>query len=100
MSARKTSAAVSEPTRESLEALLATERLEPHWWSNAPGETYSWHEHGYHKVLFCARGSITFHTDDGDIDLAAGDRWDVPPDTRHAATVGSSGVECVEGWKS
>ncbi len=66
-------------------------------WSNAPGDTYDWHEHGYHKVLYCVSGGIVFHTrSDGDLELHPGDRLDVEPGTQHAASVGDEGVECVE----
>ena len=68
----------------------------PRQWANHPGDTYGWHEHGYHKVLFCLGGSIVFHTDDGDVGLDAGDRLDLPPGTPHAATVGPNGCECLE----
>jgi quercetin dioxygenase-like cupin family protein len=47
-------------------------------------------------VLFCLDGSITFHTRDGDVELRTGDRLDIGPGTEHAATVGPSGVSCVE----
>jgi hypothetical protein len=47
-------------------------------------------------VLFCLAGSIVFHTDDGDIELTAGDRLDLEPGTAHSATVGPDGCECVE----
>ncbi|MFN2543395.1 MAG: hypothetical protein ABR600_02330 [Actinomycetota bacterium] len=40
------------------------------------------------------QGSIT--TRDGDVDLRAGDRLDIEPQTERAATVGSEGVSCVE----
>ena len=66
------------------------------WWSNGPGYTYGWHDHPYHKVLYCAEGSITFHLRDGDVELRAGDRLDLDPGTEHAATVGRTGVTCVE----
>jgi quercetin dioxygenase-like cupin family protein len=79
-----------------LEAGLRDEGLSPRWWSNGPGDTYGWHEHDYHKVLYCARGSIVFHTRDGDYELHPGDRLEVAPATQHAATVGADGVECVE----
>jgi hypothetical protein len=69
---------------------------EPSWWSNGPGDEYGWHAHSYHKVLFCTEGGITFHTDDGDINLVAGGRLDIEPGRRHAATVGRQGVTCVE----
>ena len=68
----------------------------PTTWGNGPGDTYARHEHDYHKVLFCLSGSIVFHTDDGDIELRAGDRLDLEPGTTHAATVGPGGCRCVE----
>lgn len=83
-------------SREDLNRRLEADGLTPSWWSNASGDTYAAHAHDYHKVLFCQSGSITFHTDDGDIALAAGDRLDLTPGTRHGATVGIAGVVCVE----
>ena len=68
----------------------------PRSWGNAPDDVYGRHSHGYHKVLFCLEGSITFHEDEGDIELRAGDRLDLEPGTQHGATVGPDGVECVE----
>jgi cupin superfamily acireductone dioxygenase involved in methionine salvage len=47
-------------------------------------------------VLFCLRGSIVFRTDEGDVEMTAGDRLDLPPGTAHAATVGPGGCECIE----
>lgn len=85
------------PTREALEDRFREEGLsEVRWWSNAPGGTFDWHEHGHHKVLFCFEGSIVFHTHDGDVELRPGDRLDVEPGTEHAATTGPEGVSCVE----
>lgn len=82
------------------EAALETFRAEgcstPQPWGNGPGDTYGWHSHAYHKVLFCLEGSITFHTREGDVTLAAGDRLDLEPGTEHAATVGPDGCSCVE----
>ena len=78
-------------------AAFAAERCTPaRPWSNGPGDTYGWHDHGYHKVLFCLSGSIVFHTREGDVELTAGDRLDLEPGTEHAATVGPAGCECVE----
>jgi quercetin dioxygenase-like cupin family protein len=65
-------------------------------WSNGRGDTYGWHDHGYHKTLVCLAGSIVFHTDDGDVRLSAGDVLELEPGTRHAATVGPDGVRCAE----
>jgi mannose-6-phosphate isomerase-like protein (cupin superfamily) len=68
----------------------------PRSWSNGPGDTYGRHSHGYHKVLFCLAGSITFHLGEGDVRLRAGDRLDLAPGTDHAASVGDEGCACVE----
>ncbi len=51
-------------------------------------------------MLFCLEGSIVFHTDDGDVELAAGDRLDLPAGTAHAATVGPDGCACIEAYRS
>ena len=70
----------------------------PRSWSNGPGDRYGPHRHDAHKVLFCLEGSIVFHTDDGDLELTAGDRLDLPAGTAHAATVGPSGCACIEAY--
>lgn len=89
------------PTPEALDAALRREGLEPHWWENGPGDVYAPHEHPYHKVLYCAEGSITFVIEPGGgkVELRPGDRMDLPRGTRHAAVVGPRGVRCVEGWR-
>jgi len=87
----------TEPSHKDLEARLRHEGLRDiRWWSNSPGDTYGWHAHEYHKVLYCASGSVVFHTRDGDVALWPGDRLDIQPATEHAATVGLEGVTCVE----
>ena len=84
-------------TRAEAVAILASEGCSaPRSWGNGPGDRYPAHEHGYHKVLFCLEGSLTFHTDDGDLELRAGDRLDLSPATRHGATVGPTGCACLE----
>jgi quercetin dioxygenase-like cupin family protein len=65
-------------------------------WSNAPGDTYGVHTHGYKKILCCLQGSIVFHTGQGDIALKAGDRMVLEAGTAHSATVGSEGTRCAE----
>ena len=79
-----------------VEAFRAEGCSAPRPWGNGPGDRYGWHAHGYHKVLFCLDGSITFHLRDGEVTLEAGDRLDLEPGTEHAATVGASGCSCVE----
>jgi AraC-like protein len=88
---------VASASRRSAEAAFAAEACTaPRPWSNGPGDRYGWHAHGFHKVLFCLRGSIVFHTRDGDVPLTGGDRLDLEPGTEHPATVGPEGCECVE----
>lgn len=94
MGARKSAGAVHG--HEDLDQLFHAQGLAPRWWSNAPGDRYDWHEHPYHKVLFCSKGTIVFHLRDGDVELRPGDRLDIEPGTEHAATVGTEGVTCVE----
>jgi hypothetical protein len=72
--------------------------LDPGAWSNGPGDRYAAHEHGYDKVLVCERGSIRFGLPDAGsiVELAVGDRLDLPAGTRHDAVVGPDGVTCLE----
>ena len=89
------------PSEADLDRLLRAEGLAPRWWSNAPNDRYASHSHPYHKVLYCARGSIRFDLSGGDgIELSAGDRLDIPPNTPHSARVGPEGVSCVEAARS
>jgi quercetin dioxygenase-like cupin family protein len=88
------------PEPGEVEREMRAEGLDPRAWSNGPGDTYGWHAHPYHKTLVCLAGSIVFHTDDGDLELAPGDRLELPPGTGHAATVGPRGVHCVEAARA
>jgi len=92
--AKRTKAGASKEA--ALQAFRDESCTSPRFWGNGPGDTYQAHSHAYHKVLFCLDGGITFHTDDGDVDLVAGDRLDLEPGTVHSATVGPSGCDCVE----
>jgi cupin superfamily acireductone dioxygenase involved in methionine salvage len=81
--------------------------LTPYAWSNAPGDYYAPHVHGYEKVLYCVRGSIRFilhnqanGTDhENFIDLAPGDCMILPAGIHHSAEVGPSGVTCLEATR-
>lgn len=68
----------------------------PREWSNAAGDRYGKHSHGYYKVLFCLEGSIEFSAGDLSFELTPGDRLDLPEGTPHSAVVGPDGVVCVE----
>ena len=79
-------------------ARLRAEGLDPGTWGNGPGDIYGAHEHGYDKVLVCAAGSIVFGLPGtGErVQLAVGDRLDLPAGTQHDAVVGPGGVTCLE----
>jgi uncharacterized protein YjlB len=81
-----------------LELRLRREGLDPSAWSNGPGDRYAAHEHGYDKVIAVEAGTIRFGlpSDGGMIELATGDRLELPAGTRHDAVVGPAGVTCLE----
>ncbi len=65
-------------------------------WENGAGYSYATHSHPYKKVLCCLQGSITFRTDNAEIQLAEGDRMTLESHVSHSAVVGPSGVRCAE----
>ena len=82
-----------------LRARLIEEGLDPGAWSNGPGDRYQQHDHDYDKVIVVVEGLIRFDLPDGPItvQLAAGDRFDLPAGTAHSAfVVGGAGVTCLE----
>jgi uncharacterized protein YjlB len=77
---------------------LRADGLDPSSWSNGPGDRYAAHDHAYDKVIAVERGSIRFGlpaTAVG-VELAAGDRLELPAGTAHDAVVGPAGVTCQE----
>lgn len=84
------------------EARLRALDVEPHAWSNRPGDRYGAHEHGFTKLLVCAEGSITFLVGEGaePVELVAGQGFVLPAGTRHEAVVGQEGCTCLEGHRS
>jgi len=77
---------------------LRAEGLAPGSWSNGPGDRYEAHDHDYDKVIVVERGSIRFGLVDADrsVELATGDRLELPAGTSHDALVGPGGVTCFE----
>ena len=90
------------PTESTLWQIMAKEGLNLYSWSNGPHDIYSAHAHGYNKVIYVVRGSITFRLPElgQKLTLKAGDRLDLPAGTVHDAMVGPQGVVCLEGHKS
>lgn len=78
--------------------LMREQGLSASGWGNGPGERYAAHEHGYDKVIAVERGTIEFGLGGTGqtIELAAGDRLDLPAGTVHDALVGMTGVSCLE----
>jgi quercetin dioxygenase-like cupin family protein len=89
------------PSEDALRAALAGEGLLPYRWSNAPGDVYAAHRHGYDKVLYVVSGTITFGLPaSGErMELSAGDRLDLPSGVAHDASVGPEGVVCLEAHR-
>jgi quercetin dioxygenase-like cupin family protein len=77
---------------------LRAEGLAPSTWGNGPHDRYGAHAHDYDKAIVVVAGSIRFGLPDRDgaIELAEGDRLELPADTRHDAIVGPRGVTCLE----
>ena len=99
MGVRVTMAAA--PNEQTARGLFAAENCpHPRKWSGAPGQTYDWHTHGYHKVLFCLSGEITFTDREGlNFRVGSTDRLDIEAGTEHRAVAGTDGVECMESFK-
>lgn len=77
---------------------LRTEGWHASPWSNGPGDDYRAHQHDYDKVLVVSSGSIRFGLPETGmaVELAVGDRLDLPAGTSHDALVGPHGVTCLE----
>ena len=86
------------PEPANLRKRMQDEGLHPYQWSNGPGDVYAAHNHGYHKVIYVVRGSITFGLPKtGErLVLNAGDRLELPAGVLHDAKVGPNGVAYLE----
>lgn len=86
------------PTEDAVLDQLTADGLTAYGWSNDPGDVYAAHTHHYHKIIYVARGSITFGLPElgREVALSAGDRLDLPDGILHNATVGPRGVLCYE----
>jgi hypothetical protein len=91
----------NRPGVAAAEARLRALGVEPYAWSNGPGDRYSAHDHAFTKLLVCATGSITFLVGEAGepVPLRAGEGFELPAGTRHAAVVGPEGCTCLEGHR-
>lgn len=60
-------------------------------WQDPAGTVYEEHEHQGKTTVWLTDGSITFDFSGEKKALKAGDRFDVPPKTKHSAVVGPDG---------
>src|SRR2546427_666303 len=74
MAAKLTVWESAPPPESVLRDAFRAEGLSPYAWSNGPGDGYGVHTHTYDKVLYCARGSITFQVEGADVTMKPGDR--------------------------
>ena len=101
MGARVTPGAAAGLSDADVLALLATDGLEPSFWTGQPGQVFTWHDHEDAKILYAVDGALTFTVRDGSsYPLVAGDRIDLAAHTDHAATVGPAGVRCIEAYRT
>ena len=86
-------------TPDQLMAKLQDEASSCYLWSNGPGDRYAPHSHGFEKVLYCVKGSITFvlEGEGRRLELKGGDRMVLAAGTVHSAVVGPDGCTCIEG---
>ena len=93
-----TAASASRGSGRRLAQRLAAEGLSAGSWSNGPHFQYAAHRHDYDKVLVATAGSIVFELSElsREVELAEGDRLDLPAGTLHGARVGPAGVTCLE----
>jgi quercetin dioxygenase-like cupin family protein len=83
---------------DGVEAKLRAEADRCYRWSNEPGAVYTVHDHPYRKILYVAKGSITFTPANRPaMVMRRGDRLDLPAGMPHGAVVGPEGVVCWEG---
>ena len=82
----------------SLRVRLQQAGLDAAAWSSGAGDRYGAHDHAYDKVIVVAAGSIRFGLPGlgAHLDLAIGDRLELPAGTSHDAVVGRDGVTCLE----
>jgi quercetin dioxygenase-like cupin family protein len=89
------------PNASTVAQRLRDAGVQPHGWSNGPGDRYAVHSHEYTKLLVCAAGSITFvvGADAVAVELHPGDGFILPPGIPHAAEIGPAGCTCLEGYR-
>lgn len=68
-------------------------------WTDAPHTHHEEHSHPFLSAHIVLMGEMKVSTDGHERMLVAGDRWNVPAQTPHAATVGPKGCTYLIGEK-
>jgi len=76
---------------------LSAEYPSVYEWQDPPGTVYEEHEHQGKTTLWLTDGSIEMKVNGEIINLKAGDRYNVPPKTKHTAVVGPNGWIVIVG---
>lgn len=66
-------------------------------WFDEAETIYEKHEHQDKVSFYIVEGNLTMNFQDKSIELKKGDRFDVPPKTKHSAVVGGDGCRYVVG---
>ena len=68
-------------------------------WRDEPNTVHEAHAHSHHTTLIVTEGSMTVTIDDTATVCTVGDRYELPPHTKHSVTVGSEGCHYIIGEK-
>jgi len=66
-------------------------------WQDPAGSVYQEHAHAGKVTIWVTDGSITFTLPDGEKEVLAGERFDIPVGIPHAAVVGPEGWIVIVG---
>ena len=83
------------PTEETLRARLTADGYQAVKWANDPGTGYPPHAHIYPELLWLITGSLTvvLPTEARLLELAAGDRIEIPRGLAHGTMAGADGAD-------
>jgi quercetin dioxygenase-like cupin family protein len=89
---------VSPLDRESIQARLSAEGLQPSSWTEHANGRFAEHHHEFDKVVVVVEGRITFGLTGYGVGflLTPGERLDLPAGISHEALAGPQGVTCLE----
>lgn len=84
------------PTVEQIKLLLINEGLEPSEESLAPTHKIQEHRHSFCEIRVVASGELQFNIAGNKFILRAGDRLEIPANTKHShSTLGSENCICI-----